>query len=121
MSKKTQKIKLATHDFIYLVNIDSIIYCKSNNAYTTFFTNKEPQQITISSSLKKVQQLLGNTFLRAHQSYLVNTSFINGMSNGTATGQQLTLTTGQKIPVSTRRKKEVLQFFASATRIQAYM
>ncbi len=119
MSKKAQKIKLATHNFIYLVNIDTIIYCKSHNAYTTFFTSKEPQQITISSSLKQVQQLLGNTFLRTHQSYLVNTSFINGLSNGTTTGQQLTLTTGQKIPVSTRRKKEVLNYFASAMRIQA--
>ena len=117
MDRSPQKIRLSTHDFIHLVEVDNIIYCESNNSYTTFHLLGEENKITISVSIKQVEQQLNSVkFIRPHQSYLVNTKYIKRMykiSDG-----QLLLSTGAIIPVSSRKRKEVLNFFKHSPHIQ---
>ena len=71
-----QKIVLKTADSIYIVNIQNIIYCESDNSYTTFFL-ADTQKITVSRTLKEFESLLDSFgFLRIHRSYLININYI---------------------------------------------
>lgn len=114
ISKK--KLVLSTRSFYHIIDIDTIVYCKSENCYTTFFTtNEEP--IKVSVSLKNVEQKLDNKiFIRPHQSYLVNSKFIKSIQK--TSGGQLILDTGETIVISSRKKRAVLHFLEDIKRIQ---
>ncbi|SEC41351.1 two component transcriptional regulator, LytTR family [Tenacibaculum sp. MAR_2009_124] len=98
------KIVLKTLDAQHLVNFNDIVYCKSDGNYTTFHLLKE--QIVVSKPMKKIQPLLnGEQFIKCHQSYIVNASYVTKYRND---GFLITKTKAT-IPVATRRKDEVLQ------------
>ncbi len=101
---KIKRIVLKTSDAHHIINEDDLMYCKSEGNYTTFFT-KDEDQIMISKTLKKTEELLTETtFIKCHQSYLVNKFYIAKMlSDG-----YLILNNKTKIPVSSRRKEHVL-------------
>ncbi len=101
---KIKRIVLKTTDTHYIINEDDLMYCKSEGNYTTFFT-KDGEEIMISKTLKKTEELLTETtFIKCHQSYLVNKFYIAKMlSDG-----YLILNDKTKIPVSSRRKEHVL-------------
>ncbi|MBN2166469.1 MAG: LytTR family transcriptional regulator DNA-binding domain-containing protein [Marinilabiliaceae bacterium] len=110
-----KRIVLNTQRSYYLVKTDDIIYCKSNNSYTTFyFVNQQP--VTVTNSIKYYSQLLTDTFIRPHQSYLVN---INQIESVRKKGDViLTLKSGDEIPVSNRKKKEVIQIILKMLHFQ---
>ncbi|MCF8362748.1 MAG: LytTR family transcriptional regulator DNA-binding domain-containing protein [Prolixibacteraceae bacterium] len=61
---------------IHLIYIKNILYCKSNNSYTTFYiANQKP--IVVSRNIKEFEkELIPYNFFRTHQSYLVNLEHI---------------------------------------------
>lgn len=98
------KIVLKTLEAQHLVDFKDIIYCKSDGNYTTFYLNNE--HIIVSKPLKKIQPLLNSQFfLKCHQSYIINTSYVTKYLNEGF----LVTKNGYNIPVATRRKDEVLQ------------
>ncbi|WP_299163248.1 LytTR family DNA-binding domain-containing protein [uncultured Tenacibaculum sp.] len=98
------KIVLKTLDTQYLVSFEDILYCKSEGNYTTFYLFEE--KIVISKPMKKIEELLDEKrFIKCHQSFIVNKSYITKYTNEGF----LVTKTGKQIPVATRRKEMVLK------------
>ena len=103
------KIVLKTADAIHLVEMSEIIYCRSDNAYTSFFLTSG-EEIIVSKSLKEYSGLLSDyNFFRPHQSYLVNLKHIKKIDK--SDGGFVVLKNGKEIPVSVRQKKKILELF----------
>ena len=110
-NNKPSKISLHTSEKIIVVNIEDIIRCKSDNNYTTFYF-KDSSKILVSKTLKYYADMLKEVgFLRVHQSHLVNTTFIKEFIK--SDGGYLMLTEGSNIPVSVRKRTEVLEVLNS--------
>lgn len=102
-----QRITLNTVDAIHIIQVRDIIYCKSNNSYTTLYFTKQ-QPIKASHSIKEVEkQLRKSGFIRTHQSYLVNPIHIVKVSK--TDNYSILLSNKSKVPTSTRKRKTVLQ------------
>lgn len=102
---KIKRIVLKTSDSYHIINEDELIYCKAESNYTSIVT-KSNKAILISKTLKKIEELLTpSTFIKCHQSYIVNKFYVSKMlSDG-----YLILQDKTKIPVSNRRKDHVLK------------
>lgn len=102
-----KKISLHTLDKIIVVSLDEIIRCKSDNNYTTFYF-ENGTKIMVTKTLKFYADLLKeNTFLRVHQSHLVNTKYIKEFIK--ADGGYLVLKDKSTVPVSVRKRAEVIE------------
>lgn len=107
---------LSTNDHFHFLRIDEIVYCKSENTYTTFHLVNDTA-ITVSVPIKKVEELLKNhNFIRSHQSYLVNIFHIRHIAK--QEGKEITLQNNSKLPVSSRKRKALIHFLCQKTRIQ---
>lgn len=105
-NKSLQKISLYTQDKIIIVDIEDIIYCKSDNNYTTFYL-KDASKILVSKTLKYYADILKDIgFTRVHQSYLVNLKYIKEYIK--SDGGYLLLTNKVSIPVSVRKRVELI-------------
>ncbi|MDV3951213.1 DNA-binding response regulator [Elizabethkingia anophelis] len=104
--KAVEKLVLKNRDYLQIIRCDDIVYCEGDKGYTTFFLNNEPG-VLVSKVLKEYEALLStNNFIRCHQSYLVNMNYVTRyFKEG-----YLQLRTGVKIPVSTRKKDDVLRY-----------
>ncbi|ARV06020.1 DNA-binding response regulator [Polaribacter sp. SA4-10] len=110
-NKKPTKISLHTSDKIIVVNLKDIVRCKSDNNYTTFYFNDQ-QNILVSKTLKYYADMLKEVgFLRVHQSHLVNTKYIKEFIK--SDGGYLILKDQSNVPVSVRKKNEVLEVLNS--------
>ncbi|WP_282073760.1 LytR/AlgR family response regulator transcription factor [Polaribacter atrinae] len=110
-NNKPSKISLHTSEKIIVVNIEDIIRCKSDNNYTTFYF-KDNSKILVSKTLKYYADMLKEVnFLRVHQSHLVNTIFIKEFIK--SDGGYLMLTDNSNVPVSIRKRNEVLEVLNS--------
>jgi len=105
--KPHERIALHTQDKIHIVNINEIIRCESNVNYTEFFfTNGK--KLLVTKTLKDFEDLLSDQgFYRVHQSHLVNTKFIKEFVK--TDGGYLLMNDGSNIPVSTRKRPEVIK------------
>jgi two-component system LytT family response regulator len=100
-----KKIALPTMEGLQMVLIDSILYCESDDNYTTLFL-KNNCKVIVCRTLKEVEEMLGeHSFIRAHRSFLVNINEIEKYIRGE--GGYLLMTNGAMVDVS-RSKKEVL-------------
>lgn len=105
-TSKPKKISLATSEKIVIVDLASIIRCESDNNYTTFYLENNTT-ILVSKTLKfYADLLLEHHFLRVHQSHLVHLKFIKAFIK--SDGGYLVLTNNKTIPVSVRKRGEVL-------------
>ncbi|MBG6131591.1 two-component system LytT family response regulator [Aquimarina sp. EL_43] len=69
---KFNKICLSTADSVEFINIQDIIYCKANGAYTSFIL-KNNISLLVSKHLKEYENLLiEQQFMRTHNSFLIN-------------------------------------------------
>ncbi|MBT3384565.1 MAG: LytTR family transcriptional regulator [Prolixibacteraceae bacterium] len=111
-----RKLVLNTIDSIHLIQIENILFCKSNNSYTTFYlTNQEP--IVVSRNIKEFEtELIRYRFFRTHQSYLVNLMHISKIDK--SDGFKLILSDNTRIPTSTRKKKTLLQILQNNQQFQ---
>lgn len=99
-----KRIVLKTMENVYVVYEDDILYCKSDGNYTTFYTQKS-EKILVSKPIKKALELLSDdTFIRCHQSYLVNKKHVVRYNKQGV----LIMNTEIKVPVSSRRKEYVI-------------
>lgn len=105
-NKTPSKISLHTSEKIIVVNIADIIRCKSDNNYTTFYFN-DNSKILVSKTLKHYADMLKEvSFLRVHQTHLVNIKYIKEFIK--SDGGYLILKDKSNIPVSVRKRNEVL-------------
>jgi two-component system LytT family response regulator len=104
---QNKKLVLRTIEDIHIVNINDIVRCESDNSYTTFHI-RDGETIIISKSIKEYSEILSEFgFIRPHQSHLINMNFIKRLDK--SDGGFLIMKDGKEIPVSTRRKQNLLQ------------
>jgi two-component system, LytTR family, response regulator len=102
---KENKIVLRTSTEYHLVYFDNIMFCESDAGYTTFYL-KDGSKVLVSKSLKEYEMVLpGSIFARTHQSYLVNVSEVSKYDKD----GYLILHSKHKVPVSIRKKDEILE------------
>jgi len=102
------RLALASKQLVNIVNLKDICYLQGENGYTTVFLHGGGKVVT-TKRLKEYEELLpGSTFLRIHQSYLVNERYI-----GQYHPKQgfLVLKDGTQIPVALRKKEMVEYYF----------
>lgn len=101
------KIALPTMEGLQMVAVDSIISCESNGNYTIFFL-KNNRKITASRILKEIEEMLeGHSFVRVHNSYIVNINEIEKYIKGE--GGYLIMSDGSSVDVSRSRKEALLK------------
>jgi len=104
---QNKKLVLRTSEDIHIVNINDIVRCEADNSYTTFFIS-DGEKIVISKGIKEYSELLEEYgFIRPHQSHLVNLNFVKRLDK--SDGGFLIMKDGKEVPVSTRRKQNLLQ------------
>ena len=105
--KTPNRISLCTLDKITVVAINDIVRCESEGNNTWFFMNTG-ERYFVTKTLKHFDDLLiDHEFLRVHQSHLVNFTFISEFSK--KDGGFLRLKNGHEVPVSVRKKPEIVQ------------
>ncbi|MFA8341603.1 MAG: LytR/AlgR family response regulator transcription factor [Rhodothermaceae bacterium] len=106
-----KKIALKTAEKIHLVNIKDILHCGSENNYTHFLLN-DGKKILVSKPIKKFDEMLTeHSFMRVHQSHLVNLNYIQHYDK--QDGGMLVMTNNDRIPVSGQQKPYLLKYFDS--------
>lgn len=95
------------------VEINNIIFCQSDDPYTSFYlkTPMEGKDILISSrSIKEFEQYFAETNItRIHNRYLANIKYIKKYMKGD--GGTITLDNGKELPVSKTYKSSFLERF----------
>jgi len=102
IEKTTPKIVLKTTQRHYVLHTKDIIHLEADGAYTIFFT--ATKKIVVSKNIKHYQELLGNSFIRCHQSHLINSKHVLGIDKKGV----LRLTNDALVPVSVRNKSKII-------------
>lgn len=104
-NRRPNKIVLKNTEGIHFISFDELLYCKGEGSYTRFYTEDE-KSVMVSKSIKEYEKLLpSNIFVRCHQSYAANKSFIRKINKDGF----LELKNGTLIPVSERKKEQVIK------------
>lgn len=105
-----KKIVLRDNASIYFVKVADIIRCESDRSYTTFVLN-DGKNIVVSKGIKEYEEILEPMgFTRTHQSHLVNVSKIKRFDK--ADGGHLVMENDDIVPVSQRKREEVIDFLS---------
>ncbi|GAB3923675.1 LytR/AlgR family response regulator transcription factor [Larkinella terrae] len=107
--KVLQKIALPTNQGFEMVPIEAIIRCEADNNYTHVIL-KTGKPLLVSRTLKEIEELLeGSSFLRVHQSHLINLNEILRYIRGE--GGYVVMSDTSSVPVSRSRKEILLSVF----------
>jgi two-component system LytT family response regulator len=107
-SNSNQKIVLKTTDQIHILTSNEIMHLESDANYTKFhLVNKKI--ILVSKTLKDYEEILDKThFVRIHQSHIVNMNYASRFDK--RNGGFLILQDNTSLPVSTRKKDDLIQY-----------
>ncbi len=106
IDNKDPKIVLKTTEQRYIVSVKDIIRLEADGAYTLFIC--VDNKIIVSKNIKYYQEMLGDDFIRTHQSHLVNIKHITGLHKSGA----VQLSNDEMIPIATRKKSTISQLIA---------
>ena len=110
ITNEVKKIVLRTSDSIHLVNVKDIMHCRSDGNYTHIHI-APGKKLLVSRTLKEFDNLLTPYgFFRIHQSHLAN---LNYMDYFNREYEHVVLRDGTSLPVSSRRKDQLLKVFRS--------
>lgn len=99
-----KRIKVPTSKGYVMIDTSNIVRCESESNYTRIIC--DTQSYILSKTLKWVEQevLQDYSFVRVHQSHLVNIDFVNTEELET---NYLNLTNGDRIPVSRSKRSQL--------------
>jgi two-component system LytT family response regulator len=101
-----KKIAIPTETGFEFLKFNTLIYLEAQSNYTKFCLTDNSSIIT-SKTLKHFEEILPeDLFFRIHKTYLVNMNFIKRFSK--VDEFTVELITGQKLPVSHRKKDEFI-------------
>jgi two-component system LytT family response regulator len=102
-----ERLALPTVDGLRMMPVREITYCESEGSYTRVFLQQHTTPLLICRSLKEVEEVLKDKgFFRAHNSYLINLSYMYKYIKGD--GGEIIMTDGRSVPLSRHRKQEFL-------------
>jgi two-component system LytT family response regulator len=109
VSRQKKKIILKTTENIYLIDLQDIISCESDDSYSIINT-MNGERIIVSKTLKEYDDLLSECgFFRVHKSFLINVVHIKRFEK--QDGGYIIMTNDLKIPVASRKRDELLEMF----------
>ncbi len=101
------KLALSTSEGIFLYDPKDIVLLEGSSNYTKFYFNNQ-KTLVVAKTLKEYEDiLLDHQFLRVHKSYLVNKIHVIKVDREGV----LEMSSKMYIPVSRRRKTEIMQWF----------
>ena len=102
--KYIEKIVVSTSDAMHVLQQEDIYYCAADGNYTKFFTISGT--IMVARTLKYYDAVFDQShFIRCHRSYVVNRNHVLRYDKSGF----LVLTNDTQIPISSRKKNEVLK------------
>lgn len=106
LPSKNKRIALPLADKIHFIEVQDIVSCKGEGSYTTVYKTCG-EKFMISKPLIEYEDLLSEyDFIRTHKSYIVNRKHISTYVK--SDGGYLLMSDGSNVPVSRRKKEEVL-------------
>lgn len=100
------KVALPVQTGYELVKLSNILYCASDSNYCTIKC-LDGKEIFLSKTLKHIEELIhSELFFRIHKSYLVNLNYVQSFHK--IDDLLVTLTNGEQLPVSVRKKEPFL-------------
>ncbi len=101
-----KKIILNTSSSLFVVEINQLVRCEASENYTKVFV-RDKDNIMMAKTLKEFEEILSTYgFFRTHQSHLININYIDAYDKS---NNLVLLRTGDKIPISTRKKENFLK------------
>lgn len=88
-------------DGLTRVNLDDIVYIKSDNVYIEFRT-KEGQKYIVRSTLSEYETKLNCNFLRIHRSYIINLEFLERVEHSNI------IIKNTRIPIGTKYRHDLM-------------
>jgi two-component system LytT family response regulator len=104
-----QKIAIPTTEGLHFINMNDIIYLEANANYTHIIL-VDTKKYIVCHTLKDFEDMLpADTFVRVHNSYIINKNFAEKYIRGE--GGQVVLSNGSVIDISKRKKADFLKAF----------
>ena len=103
IENENKKIVIKTSNYTHFIKLNELIRLEADGAYTDFIT--ETNKIISSKNIKFYEELLDETFIRCHQSHIVNSRKIISIDKN----DFLLMSNDEKVPVSSRKKSATLQ------------
>jgi two-component system, LytTR family, response regulator len=105
---KNDLIAISSVNEIEYVHLNDIIRCQAEGKYTACYLDCEPKKILSSKNLGEFERTFESKgFFRTHHSHIINTKFLKRFSKK---DNVITLTNGDSIPLSQRKKDLFLSF-----------
>ena len=109
---KLQKLTLPTMEGMIFVDVDDILYCKSDGNYTTFYL-LNGQNPMVTRQIGTYEDLLPEPlFCRVHRQYIINVNKVSKYIKGR--GGYVVMSDGKIIDVSVRKKEDFLNAYKPA-------
>ncbi len=107
MHPANPKIGLPTGDRVEFVEVKSIVHCRGESNYThLYFTDRKP--LLVAKTLIEFEELLADyQFIRVHKAHLINLNHVTSFTKND--GGILTMSNGDSVAISRRRKEETLK------------
>ncbi|MDX1478368.1 MAG: LytTR family DNA-binding domain-containing protein [Saprospiraceae bacterium] len=108
-NNNVRKIALPTFEGLEFINLEDILYCQSDGAYSNVhFT--DGTKLYISKTLRYLEEILCDFhFFRVHNSYIVNLHYVRKYAK--TDGGLIIMNNGDKVKVSRSKKEELLNLF----------
>jgi len=106
-AKTFKRLAVPSYDGLHFIKVSDIIYLEAHVNYTHLhLVNK--QKYVVSRTIKDFEELLpSETFLRIHNSYIINKDYVEKYIRGD--GGQVVLSNGAVLDVSKRKKADFLK------------
>ena len=102
-----QRLAIPTPDGLRFIKVAEIIYLEAQVNYTHIFLSNNQKQV-VCRTLKEFEDMLpADTFLRIHNSHIINKNFAERYIRGE--GGQVVLSTGEVLDIAKRKKAEFLK------------
>lgn len=105
------KLAIPSEDGLELIPFSDILQCEADRAYCNFYTKNGSKHLVSKSMSEFEEILLKHGFVKVHKSHIVNiehaSKYLKGKSG------QLLMDDGSIIPVSIRKKEELLAHLRS--------
>lgn len=103
-----RQMALPVTDGLVVVQMDEMLYCKSDDNYTEVYMRTEKKPYVISRPLSEFDAFLQHQgFVRIHQSYLINRKHIKRYIKGE--GGEVIMANDAHLPVSRRQKAALME------------
>lgn len=103
-----RQIAIADGTGLTVLDLDDILHCSSDNAYTLVHSRSEKKPLLVTRPLALFDEFLADRgYVRIHQSHLVNLRHIKRYIRGE--GGEVILSDGTNLPVSRRMKAELMK------------